>query len=67
MLALECPMVWRPPCRELTPHLPCSCSDTDAELSRKVEDLEDVRFLVNVLNEASAGPVPTPQASVLDL
>jgi hypothetical protein len=47
-------------CRAAAPNLPAICptlcSDTDAKLSRKVEDLEDVRFLVNVLNEVSASP-----------
>jgi hypothetical protein len=37
----ECCVVW------------CSCfgRDTTVKLGRKVEDLEDVRYLVNILNE----------------
>jgi len=29
----------------------CICSDTTLKLNRKIDDLEDVRYLVNVLNE----------------
>jgi len=45
--------VWQ----RLAPNGTCSCRDTTLKFNRKVEDLEDVRYLVNVLNEASAIPV----------